>query len=60
MTTCPKCAPAKEPEYPCTDCGGDAFIGYSANKEADWNGKVKIGERLCTACFQKRGGKRIL
>jgi len=48
-------------EYPCTQCGGDAFIGYSASrKHGNWNGKIKIGERLCTPCFQKRGGERFL
>jgi hypothetical protein len=45
-----------EPEYPCTECGGDAFIGYGSDKEDCWQGKVKKGERLCTQCFQKRGG----
>ena len=44
------------PEFPCTECGGDAFIGYCANKKGDWGGKVNPGERLCTRCFQKRGG----
>lgn len=48
------------PEFPCTQCGGDAFVGYSANKGSDWDGKVKIGERLCTSCFQSRGGGRTL
>ena len=46
----------KKIDYPCTECGGDAFIGYSANKKETWDGKVKPGERLCTSCFQKRGG----
>jgi len=50
----------KQPEYPCTQCGHDAFIGYTSSKKADWDGKVKPGERLCTECFQKRGGKRVL
>jgi hypothetical protein len=42
--------------YPCTDCSGDAFLGYSAKTKRDWGGKVKKGERLCTACFRKRVG----
>lgn len=50
------------PAYPCTVCGGDAFIGYAAGrrKEQDWGGKVKRGERLCTRCFQRRGGENML
>ena len=44
------------PQWPCTECGRDAMIAYSAAKGRDWNGKVKIGERLCTSCFRKRGG----
>jgi hypothetical protein len=43
-------------EFACTECGGDAFLGYSEG----WNGKVTKGERLCTYCFRKRGGVRIL
>jgi hypothetical protein len=43
-------------EYPCTVCGKDAFIGYGKG----WGGLVRKGERLCTRCFQERGGKRIL
>ncbi len=46
-------------DFPCTECGRDATIGYVAGKSGDWNGKVRIGERLCTACFQKRGGERF-
>lgn len=49
-------------EWPCTECGGDAKIAYSAGKKRgqDWNGKVKAGERLCTRCFQNRGGHDFL
>jgi hypothetical protein len=43
-------------QYPCTECGGDASIAYSANGESNWGGRVKEGERLCTRCFKKRGG----
>lgn len=43
-------------KYPCTQCGGDATVAYSASKDAEWGGMVKIGERLCTRCFQVRGG----
>ena len=46
-------------EYPCTECGGDAYIGYMAKKGSDWGGLVYCGERLCTACFKRRGGKPI-
>lgn len=42
-------------EFPCTECAGDAFVGYAEG----WQGQVKKGERLCTRCFQKRGGKNI-
>jgi hypothetical protein len=42
--------------YPCTECSGDAFLGYSARKKSGWGGAVKKGERLCTACFRKRTG----
>jgi hypothetical protein len=47
--------PALPKTYPCTDCDGDATIGYGKG----WDGKVKNGERLCTRCFSKRGGPRI-
>ena len=43
-------------EYPCTECKGDAYIAYIAKEPGDWNGLVKVGERLCTRCLQKRGG----
>lgn len=46
-------------EYPCTECKGDAFIGYTAKKKGDWGGLVQPGERLCTRCFQKRGGINV-
>jgi len=50
----------KEKEkFICTSCGGDAYIAYTAKKKSDWNGIVKIGERLCTKCFRKRNGKPI-
>lgn len=53
--------PEKKPEYPCTSCNGDAFIGYSCGKKrkSDWGGLVKPGERLCTRCFKERGGKAV-
>ena len=46
-------------EWPCTECGGDAMLAYTAGKRpgSDWGGKVKRGERLCTSCFRKRGGE---
>jgi hypothetical protein len=50
----------KKIAYSCTECGRDAFIGYGASKQAgNWGGKVKPGERLCTSCFQKRGGMNL-
>ena len=48
-----------KPKYPCTQCGKDAFVGYTAHKKGDWGGVVKKGERLCTGCFKKRGGPDI-
>lgn len=43
-------------EYRCTQCGGDAFMGYSAGtgRHSDWGGRVKKGERLCRPCFARR------
>lgn len=55
--------PVERPrEYPCTQCGGDAFLAYTAGEEpgADWGGRVKRGERICLRCFRSRGGKAIL
>ena len=48
-------ASCSSPEYPCTECGGDAFIGMSGWSEAD--GSVMIGkkERLCLPCARNRG-----
>jgi hypothetical protein len=43
----------------CTQCGGDAMLAYSAKKNHDWDGRVKIGERLCTKCFVARGGPKV-
>ena len=52
----PVAAPARSvPDYPCTECGGDAFFGYTADKPTDWNGAVQVGERLCSRCAAKRG-----
>jgi len=44
-----------EKKYPCTQCGEDAYLGYTGG----WDGAVKEGERLCTRCFKRRGGKPI-
>lgn len=56
-------------EWPCTECGGDATLAYSPStikrgkkkgqEEPGWSGLVQPGERLCTKCFVKRGGKSI-
>lgn len=43
-------------EYPCTECGGDATIGYGSEDKESWDGITKKGDRLCTSCFRKRGG----
>lgn len=50
----PDAVPAK-PKFSCTECGGDALVGYGNG----WEGRVKKGERLCTRCFQKRGGENF-
>ena len=39
-------------QYPCTECGLDATLGYCNG----WNGAVKEGERLCAVCMYKRTG----
>lgn len=41
-------------QYPCTECGENAFLGYISRNTRNWRGIVKKGERLCTACFNKR------
>ncbi len=42
------------PSYKCTECGGDAFIGFTK-----WSGPdgeiVSKNERLCSRCLAKRG-----
>jgi len=47
----PKASPSFE--FPCTECGGDAYIGLS-----DWIGPdgqiIDKDERLCTRCAKKR------
>lgn len=45
--------------HPCTECGGEAYMGYTANKTSDWGGLVKNGERLCDKCFRRRGGRSV-
>lgn len=45
----------KTPDYPCTDCDRDAYVGIAASEGSDWGGRVKIGERLCMLCARKRG-----
>ncbi len=44
-------------EYPCTDCGGDAYVGLSG-----WRGPegeiISKNERLCLRCGRKRGIER--
>jgi hypothetical protein len=60
MADQPETAAAIAPKWPCTQCGRDATIAYSAKKGSDWGGKVKIGERLCLSCFRDRGGERFI
>lgn len=52
-------------KFPCTECGGDAYIGYSSEtitrgknkgkQKSTWDGKVQPGERICLSCGRKRG-----
>jgi hypothetical protein len=52
---------APQPRYPCTECGKEAYLRYGwGPRGQDWGGKTKKGEKLCTSCFQKRGGERFL
>lgn len=41
------------PEYPCTQCGGDAYVGFT-----DWLGPdgqvIDKAERLCSRCAKER------
>lgn len=51
----------KEPKkYVCTQCGGNAEIGYSNWKKAGVK-KLIVGkdERLCRICFKKRTGQVV-
>lgn len=56
-------------QYPCTECNGDATIAYipdrikqgkrKGEEKPGWDGLVLPGERLCSRCFKKRGGRLI-
>ena len=43
-------------KYFCTECKRESLVRYLCGKDkgADWGGKVKRGEALCSACFKKR------
>lgn len=43
-----------EYEFPCTECGCDAFIGYSNWIDRTGAKIIKDKERLCTKCARKR------
>lgn len=55
----------EEKVYKCTQCGGNAFVGYGPqtiktgkNKGQElpgWGGLVQPGERICLVCGKKRG-----
>jgi hypothetical protein len=51
-------------KYSCTQCGGNAEVGYSNWSRIGINKKVEniVGksERLCRTCFKVRTGKSIL
>lgn len=43
-------------EYPCTECKGNAYVGYSHWRRSDRKKPfIKKGERLCLSCAKKRG-----
>jgi hypothetical protein len=47
-------------KFPCTQCGGDAEVGYSNWSMKGVDGKVvREDERLCRQCFKKRTGKLV-
>ena len=41
-------------DYPCTQCNGNSFIGFS-NVSGPNGPTIGKDERLCTACAKKRG-----
>ena len=41
-------------EFPCTECGGNAFLGYRNWKVPGGVQVVGEDERLCNACFRER------
>ena len=44
-------------EYPCTECGDDAYVAVGRSWTDDGGEIVKKGERLCGGCAAKRGFK---
>lgn len=44
------------PEFPCTSCGGDAYVGMSNLRASGGRVLIRKDERLCMACAMKRGG----
>lgn len=42
-------------EYPCTECGGDAFVGMSNWRDQANKQVIGANERLCPACSRRRG-----
>ena len=45
-------------KYPCTQCGGDAYIAWANDKKKNidcFGAILKPGERLCLTCGRKRG-----
>lgn len=43
-------------ELPCTECGGDAYVGMSSLRDSGGRVLIRKGERLCMACAKNRGG----
>lgn len=47
---------AKKHAFPCTNCKGDATIGFSSWRSSEKRGYlIKPSERLCRGCAKKRG-----
>ena len=48
--------PKPTPEYPCTECGGDALMGFTGWRNRDGEVTIKEDERLCNRCAKERMG----
>jgi hypothetical protein len=46
---------AGDEEFPCTECGADAYLGMSDWRDSDGSQIIGKHERLCLRCSSKRG-----